>query len=316
MLRISMFLRKWGLLLLAVFGLLLGLVAVVMSARKIPPAPIAFPPPVPPYAHFIAGEGVIEASSENIQIGSPIAEAVTSVYVVAGNFVKAGAPLFVLDTRQFEAQLYQAEMDRAHAVVEYENQKTQLDLYNRLTDKRAVSENEYNQVYYATEEALAAVAQADAAIEYAQTLIERSTIRAPMDGRVLQVEIRPGEVANLNPFNQVPLITFGPVCPSHVRVNIDEDDAWRFKEGSAATAFVRGNSSIRFPLKYVRTEPLVVPKQSLTGATTERVDTRVLQAIYAFECETLPVYVGQILDIYIESIPANTRYYHAQNRAD
>lgn len=306
-------LRKFALPILAGLGALMGLVAVMVSAWKIAPPPIAFPPPVPPYQHYIAASGVIEASSENIQIGSPIAEAVTSVYVVAGDFVKAGAPLFVLDTRQFEAQLYQAEMDRAHAVVEYENQKTQLDLYNRLTDKRAVSENEYNQVYYATEAAKAAIAQADASIEVAQTLIERSTIRAPLDGRVLQVEIRPGEVANLNPFNQVPLITFGPVCPSHVRVNIDEDDAWRFKADSPATAFVRGNSSIRFKLKYVRTEPLVIPKQSLTGSTAERVDTRVLQAIYAFECDDLPVYAGQILDVYIESIPANTRYDYAKN---
>ena len=66
-------------------------------------------------------------------------------------------------------------------------------------------------------------------------------------------------------------------------------------------------------MKYVRTEPLMIPKQSLTGAPTERVDTRVLQVIYAFECADLPVYMGQLVDVYIESIPADTRYGHAKN---
>ncbi|MES2273812.1 MAG: HlyD family efflux transporter periplasmic adaptor subunit [Chlamydiota bacterium] len=304
--------RKYLLPLIAVLGVTLGVIATIVSARKIPPQPIAFLPPSPPYAHFIAGQGTIEATSENIQIGTPFNEIATDVYVVAGDFVKEGDPLFKLNVETPEANLFAAEMDLAHAAVEYENQKTQLDLYDSLSDTRAVSKNEYNQVYYAAEAAKVAIAQAEANILVVQTIIDRSTIRAPLDGRVLQVNIRPGESANFNPFNQMPLITFGPAAPLHVRVNIDEDDAWRFRKGTAATAFVRGNSSICFPLHFVRMEPLVIAKQALTGASTERVDTRVLQAIYSFDCERLPVFIGQILDVYIESIPADTRYGHAQ----
>ena len=306
--------RKIGLPLLALAGVAIGLGAVVMSSSKPETPPIPFAPPVPPYAHFIAGTGTVEAASENISIGTSIAQVVTEVYVVAGDVVGKGTPLFKLDTRTFEAELFQAEMDRDHAVVEYENQKTQLDLYDRLKDRRAISQNEYNQVYFAAEAAKVAILQADARIETAKTFIERSTLRAPMDGKVLQVAIRVGEIANLNPFSEIALITFGPVCPTNVRVNIDEDEAWRYKQGAPAEAFVRGNSSICFPLKYIRTEPLVVAKQALTGGTAERVDTRVLQAIYQFQCQDLPVYVGQILDVYIEAIPADTRYDDAKNR--
>ncbi len=78
--------------------------------------------------------------------------------------------------------------------------------------------------------------------------------------------------------------------------------------------YVRGNSSICFPLKFVRVEPLLVPKQSLTGSTSEQTDTRVLQVIYSFECKDLPVYVGQFIDVYIEAIPADTRYQSEKNR--
>src|SRR5262249_39172606 len=45
------------------------------------------------------------------------------------------------------------------------------------------------------------------------------------------------------------------------------------------------------------------PKRSLTGASTERVDTRVLQILYSFEREALPVFVGQQVDVFIEAPP-------------
>jgi hypothetical protein len=75
------------------------------------------------------------------------------------------------------------------------------------------------------------------------------------------------------------------------------------RQGARAVAYVRGNSSITTPLQFVRIEPFIVPKRSLTGDTTERVDTRVLQVIYAFEPGDLPVYVGQQMDVYIDAPP-------------
>jgi hypothetical protein len=53
-------------------------------------------------------------------------------------------------------------------------------------------------------------------------------------------------------------------------------------------------------LEFVRFEPYVIPKKSLTGDNAERVDTRVLQILYAFNPSALPVFVGQLMDIYIE----------------
>jgi hypothetical protein len=45
----------------------------------------------------------------------------------------------------------------------------------------------------------------------------------------------------------------------------------------------------------------VVPKKSLTGDSTERVDTRVLQALYSFDPSRLKAYVGQQVDVFIET---------------
>jgi hypothetical protein len=45
----------------------------------------------------------------------------------------------------------------------------------------------------------------------------------------------------------------------------------------------------------------VVPKTELSGTSTERVDTRVLQVVYSVSKGELPIYVGQQVDVYIET---------------
>ena len=86
-----------------------------------------------------------------------------------------------------------------------------------------------------------------------------------------------------------------------VRADIDENDAWRIQPGAHAVAFVRGNPNLHTTLKFERVDPYVLPKTSLTGDSTERVDTRALQVIYSFDHTTLPIYVGQQVDVFIET---------------
>lgn len=154
--------------------------------------------------------------------------------------------------------------------------------------------------------AYAAVLQSRSQIEQTRIELDRLVVRAPVDGDVLQVNVRPGEYVGTPP-NQA-LIVLGSVHELHVRVDIDEHDIPRYRRGSPAQAMVRGNPQVSFPLRYVRVEPYVVPKKSLTGDNTERVDTRVLQVIYAIEQTDQPVYVGQQLDVFIEAeMPAVQR---------
>jgi hypothetical protein len=87
----------------------------------------------------------------------------------------------------------------------------------------------------------------------------------------------------------------------HVRVDIDEHDIPRFRPGAPARAMLRGNPGVEFPLTFVRVEPYVVPKKSLTGDNSERVDTRVLQVIYSVDSSTSNLYVGQQMDAFIDA---------------
>ena len=54
-------------------------------------------------------------------------------------------------------------------------------------------------------------------------------------------------------------------------------------------------------LSFVRVDPTWSPSRSLTGDSTERVDTRVLQVLFSFDPAVLPAYVGQQMDVLIDS---------------
>lgn len=144
----------------------------------------------------------------------------------------------------------------------------------------------------------AAVEQAKALLGQTETELERLEVRALVDGEVLQVNVRPGEYVSTQAAQG--LVWLGNVSQLHVRVDIDEHDIPRFQQGAKAKAMLRGDPRQEFGLRFVRVEPFVIPKKSLTGDNTERVDTRVLQVIYAVEDSTRPLFVGQQVDVYVE----------------
>lgn len=144
------------------------------------------------------------------------------------------------------------------------------------------------------------VEQARAALERAVVDLDLLTVRAPIDGTVLQVNVRPGEFSSAGA-TATPLMVLGNLQPMHVRVDIDEMDIALLSTEAKAYASLRGQAARRVPLTFVRVDPIVVPKKSLTGATFERVDTRVLRVVYALPRDGFPAYSGQQVDVFIEA---------------
>lgn len=338
--------------LLAIVGVIFGVWTVVKASRPPVATPPVIEPPRAPFKSFVAGSGMIETSTQNIALGTPVAGVVKRVAVAVDADVNAGDVLFEIDDRDLLAELRTKEAAVVVAgaqlaklksgtrpeeippvearLLESESLladvKDQYERWKKINDPRAVSEEEVSKKRFAvliaharvTEAqatlallragswqpdivvAEAQLAGAQAAVDTVRTELDRRVIRAPVSGRILQVNIRVGEFAQAGPLAN-PLMMMGSVTPLHVRVDIDENDAWRIKSGSRATAFIRGNKALRADLTFVRFEPYVVPKRSLTGESTERVDTRVLQVLYRFDRGAMPVFVGQQMDVYIES---------------
>lgn len=152
----------------------------------------------------------------------------------------------------------------------------------------------------------AAVAQAEANLLKAQTLLEIRTVKAPVYGTILSVAIRAGEFVPASILS-TPYLAMGVIDPLHVRVDIDETEIPRFRSGAKAYAALRGKPEDMVELDYVRTEPLVSPKRTLTGSVSERVDTRVMQIIYSVSPTRIRASIGQQVDVYIEDLEAEEK---------
>ena len=288
---------------LAIVGAMVAVWVVLYSNQPAPTAPPVTEPARAPFASYLAGGGIVEASTENIEVGTPVSGIVTAIYVRWDDHVNAGDALFKIDDRDLQAQLlpYIARVKEAKANLA--KARSELRLVQSVPDRRAISVEELvsRRSTVAVDEA--GVELANAQVEDIRMEIERRTVRALVSGRVLQIKTRLGEFA-LAGVLSTPLMLLGRDSPKlHVRVDIDQNDAWRFKSGAQAVGYVRGNSRLKTPLQFVRVEPYVMPKVSLTGQSTERVDTRVLQVIYSFDPAALPVFVGQQMDVYIQAEP-------------
>jgi HlyD family secretion protein len=285
---------------------------VAMQPRHMTTTPPAAPP-ASEFRHTVAAVGLTESSSENIRIGSHLSGIVDEVLVRAGDDVKTGSPLFRLETRHLRASLADASaaLDVARAGVgiaeaSLGDAKEQLTLVLAVHDKRAVSEDDVQRRTFAVATAEAKLAQARAAVKAAVTArdrvqveIDRSTVRSPIAGTILKVNAHAGEFASAGALAE-PLVVVGTIRPLYLRVDIDEHEAARVNPQAPAMAALRGDASIRSPLRFVRVEPLVIPKHSLTGDSAERVDTRVLQVLYEVERPDPRFFVGQQMDVFIE----------------
>ena len=309
-------LLRYGSLLLA----LCGVVAIVLVSRSqaekqmAPPGDPPIMPPQKPYAESVAATGILEALSENVAIGVPLPGLVTEVLVKVNDAIKKDQPLLKLDNRDLLAEQLslqaQQEISRAQIGVseaQLDKLETQLARLTSVTDSRAVSRDDLDNRKLDVAVSQAQLAAAKAQLVAAETslkrialLVERLTVRAPRDGTIIQVNIRAGEYAATSP--KTPAMILGDTDKLQIRADIDEQNATRIRAGQQAYGYLKGDPSVTFPLEFIRVEPYVIPKISLTGSSTERVDTRVLQVIYSLTRPAEPpLYVGQQVDVFIEA---------------
>lgn len=307
-----------------------------------------------PFKSQISGVGIVEPSSDNIYIGTPVSRIVEKVMVTVGQSVKKGEVLFALENIDLKANLAvqqaayniaQAQLQKLeappraedlaiakaavkNAQAEFEFAKNQYEMVQALPDIRAISQEERNRrlsLYQQAEAKLQQskadlekieagtwkpdleiarleLEQAKANIDRLEAEIQRTIIRSPIDGTVLQIRIHEGELA---PFDtsRAPLMILGNTKELYLRVSINQLLIPDFNTKDKAVAYLQSESRFEYPLEFVRIEPYLISKQNLTNEIVEKVDTRVMQVIYRIKKDTPPLFVGQQMDVFIESTP-------------
>lgn len=302
--RILSRIHGWKLPFIGAAGLVFALVSVLGRPESKAHEPAA-PPPASTFSARVAGIGVVEPKSEVISIGVELPGIVRQVQVAVGDDVQRGAPLFALDQREVDAQIDTLKAALVSSRVQAADAQAQYGLIASVKDKRAVARDEVNRRQFARQLAQARVKEIEAQLQQAKTTKQRLSIAAPIDGRVLELNVRPGEYAAAGAL-AAPLVRMGDVSTLHVRVEIDEENAARIHPNSHAEGLFRGDAATHIPLRFVRFEPYVRAKQNLAAAG-QRVDTRVLQVIYALPEHMSDRFVGQQMDVFVDDSPADQK---------
>ena len=299
---------------------LAGFIGVSLLVRQMQQKPPAPPPAVEParspFAASVAATGILEAARENVKIAAPKAALIQKVAVEVGSKVKTGDIILQLDDREARARLntLRAQLDAARAALQADrvmqaDAADQLARAAQLAKDNVISVDERKRREFGAQNWDARIAKTEAdlkameaQIAQAQTELDVLTVRAPRDGTILQVNVRAGEFAGTTPTE--PLLILGEVEKLQVRAEVDEQNAPLVEANRPAVAYLKGDTQRKLPLRFVRIEPFVIPKRSLTGDSAERVDTRVLQIIFELDRpDGLALYVGQQVDVFIERAP-------------
>ena len=258
------------------------------------------------YQNSVAGSGITEPKGELINVGVDIAGIVSKIYVSAGAKVKVGQPLFMIDDREAKANYDLKKASYRASIIQTKDLKEQFKMVKRIKNKEAISKDEMNKKQYAYELAVEKENQAKAELKLAKIAFDKRIIKSPIDGEVLKVNVKLGELYGQG-FNPKASMLIGDLAKMYVRIEVDEIESHKVKNGGEAIAILRGNSDLKIPLEFVRIEPYIVPKTTITGAASEKIDTRVLELLYSFDNSEYKILVGQQMDVYINTNLINDR---------
>ena len=206
----------------------------------------------------------------------------------------------VEERREAEADVRQAEADAAHASADHTratelfNEKVisraEMDVAEqrlRVTSARLDSLRQRHALVDASARdedrarARADVLLARAKLDEARAILEKTTVRSPIDGLVLRRHARVGESVSTQ-FDS-PIVTVADRSSVRVRTDVDETDVARIRAGQPAYVTADAFGSRRFPGKVLRVGQVLGKKNVRTDEPTERVDQKVLETLIELE---------------------------------
>lgn len=155
-------------------------------------------------------------------------------YIVAkeftdGDFVKAGQPLFIIESTSYQDAVNQAEAALQSALAQNEYATKQYDAMKKALESDAVSKMDVNQAESNLRESEAAIKTAKARLQSARTMLSYCTTRAPYDCYVAKpaVDVNDYVAGEASP---VPLVKVYDNSRMHVNFSIDNDAFLALKE--------------------------------------------------------------------------------------
>jgi RND family efflux transporter MFP subunit len=177
---------------------------------------------------------------DSVEIRARVSGYLEAVHFRDGQLVKQGDLLFTIDKRPIQAALDQARANLEQAKSNLVFTEADLARGQQLVRDRTITEQTFDQRVQANRIARAVVARAEAAVRQAEFDLEFSELRAPVDGRIGDRRVSPGNlVTGGTAGNTTMLATIVSIDPIRFEFTFDEASYLRYerlsKNGEALT---------------------------------------------------------------------------------
>jgi RND family efflux transporter MFP subunit len=178
--------------------------------------------------------------SARAELGTLVSGVVDKVNVKAGQTVSKGDVLLQLDERDFIYQVASAKAIYQRSEANYEEAKREHERSVELYDRRLLSDHELQLKKIGLLQAQAAMELAQSASELALLDLERSVLKAPFDGLVINVLVNESESV-LSRLQVRPLVVVAATGSMNAVARIDSKAAAKLKEGTPASVGIGGD---------------------------------------------------------------------------
>ena len=254
----------------------------------------------------VTASGQVSAQRK-VDLSADITGRITRLSVKEGDYVKEGQFLLQIDPQQYEAQVQRAEaalanakaslaQSRANQLQARRNFERQQEI--RKTNAALVSAQELEQLQTQLEVNVALVEaaeenvkQAEASLKDARFQLSRTTIYAPMTGRVTRLNVELGETAIMGTLNKdaATLLTISDMSVLETKVKVDETDVSRIALGDSAVIQIDAFPDTTFIGKVTEISNSSVRGAAAAAATTDQaIDYEVTVRVLNAPAETRP----------------------------
>ena len=216
--------------------------------------------------------GIVEASS-SVDVVSQVSGLITEVHFKEGDFVKAGDPLFTIDTRPYAATMAvaRAELERNRALAE--QARVQAERTAKLTAEGLASEQELDRARADQQSTAANVKLGQASLRSAGLNVQFTRITSPMNGRTGTLLVHAGNVVRGG--DPAPLVVIRNLSPVQVRFAVPEEFVNRIRERSKAETLM-----VRVTTKGDDAKTVTAPLTFLENTVDTTTGTLTLKATY------------------------------------
>ena len=184
-------------------------------------------------ASVVTGSGKVQAKKD-VKISATVPGVIISLPIKDGDWVKKGQLLVQIDPSEYKSAVAQATAQLNSARANLEQAELIFERQKKLYEKNLTSKEQYDATLTQYNVAKAQYDQSSASLRQSNDLLIKTTITAPMEGKITELMKKEGEMVTGATYNPTEIMTISDISKFEVEVEVDETDIAEAKLGQEA----------------------------------------------------------------------------------